>query len=131
MFIIIMMFVEGQLQSACACIIHLAGFLILDAFTWLKHLFLLFVFAAGDEEPPETVPAWAAEEEDDPENRYGSKSLDIEFEKQLRCGRKVAPSKPNLSARSSNTRVIKTQLQSIQTRPKRSCSRAPEIKYTF
>lgn len=83
----------------------------------------------GDEE--QSGPSWAAEEDDDPENRYGSKSPDVEFVKHPRCGRKAATSNSDLCAKSSNAHVIKTQLQSIQTRPKRSCSRAPAIKYTF
>lgn len=84
--------------------------------------------SSGDEE--QSGPSWAAEEDDDdPENRYGSKSPDVEFVKHPRCGRKSTLN-PKLS-KSSKTRVIKTQLQSIQTRPKRSCSRAPAIKYTF
>lgn len=85
--------------------------------------------SSGDEE--QSGPSWAAEEDDDPENRYGSKSPDVEFIKHHRCGRKAATSNPNLCVKSSHTHVIKTQLQSIQTRPKRRCSRAPAIKYTL
>lgn len=88
-----------------------------------------FHHSSGDEE--QSGPSWAAEEEDDLENRYGSKSPDVEFVKHPRCGRKAATSNPDLCAKTSNTHVIKTQLQSIQTRPKRSCSRTPAIKYTF
>lgn len=91
-------------------------------------MFLMFVLI-GDEE--QSGPSWAAEDDDDPENRYGSKSPDIEFVKQVRCRRKAATSNPDVCAKSSNTHVIRTQLQPIQTRPKRSCSRAPAIKYTF
>lgn len=96
-----------------------------NTFCLIKQ-FSYFVFT-GDEE--QSGPSWAAEEDDDSENRYGSKSPDVEFVKHPRCGRKAATSNPAL--KSSNTHVIKTQLRSIRTRPKRSCSRAPAIKYTF
>lgn len=92
----------------------------------LNNFCSFFVFI-GDEE--QSGPSWAAEEDDDPENRYGSKSPDVEFVKHSKCRRKAANSA--LCTKSSNTHVIKTQLRSIQTRPKRSCSRAPAIKYTF
>lgn len=92
-----------------------------------KNPFLI-VFA-GDEE--QSGPLWAAEDDDDPENRYGSKSSDVEFVKHPRCGRKAASSNSDIGAKSSKTHVFRTQLQSIQTRPKRSCSRGPAIKYTF
>ena len=96
---------------------------------FLKHLFQIYFVFVGDEE--QSGPSWAAEEDDDPENRYGSKSLDVEFVKHPRCGGKAVPSNPNLCAKPCNTRVIKTQLQPIQTRPKRSCSRSTAVKYTF
>lgn len=81
--------------------------------------------SSGDEE--QSGPSWAAEDDDDPENRYGSRSLDVESVNKPQSGRKSAATNVN-SSKSSNTRVIKTQLRSIQTRPKRSCS---QIKYTF
>lgn len=101
-------------------------------FAETKHQFmsLIFFVIVGDEEP--SGPSWAAEDDDDPENRYGSKSPDVEFVQHTKCGRKAATSNPKLCAKSSETlHVIKTRLQSIQTRPKRSCSRTPAIKYTY
>lgn len=94
-----------------------------------QFMFPISLFFVGDEE--QSGPSWAAEDDDDPENRYGSKRPDVKFVKHPKCGRRAAPSNPNYRAKSNNTRVIKTQVQPIQTRPKRSCSRAPAIKYTF
>ena len=94
-----------------------------------QFMFPISLFFVGDEE--QSGPSWAAEDDDDPENRYGSKRSDVKFVKHPKCGRKAAPSNPNYRAKSNNTPVIKTQVQPIQTRPKRSCSRAPAIKYTF
>lgn len=85
--------------------------------------------SSGDEE--QSGPSWVAEDDDDPENRYGSKSPDVEFVKQSKCGRKAAIPNPTARAKTSDAHVIKTRLQPIQARPKRSCSRAPAIKYTF
>lgn len=84
--------------------------------------------SSGDEE--QSGPCWATEDDDDPENRYDSQSRN-EFVTHPTGGKKAKTSNPNLSAKSSKTHVIKTQLQPIQTRPKRSCSRATAIKYTF
>lgn len=87
------------------------------------------VFWIGDEEPSQSGPLWTAEDDDDPENRYGSKSLDVDIKKHPRCRRKTAPSKTNPCVISNSLRS-KTRL-STSKRPKRSCSRAPEIKYVF
>lgn len=97
----------------------------------LPYVYWCFIsFLAGDEE--HSGPSWAVEEDDDdPENRYGSKSPSVEFIKQSRCGTKAGSSNLELCAKPRNTHVIKTQLRPIRKRPKRSCSRAPAIKYTF
>lgn len=51
--------------------------------------------------------------------------------KKPKCGRKAATSSHKHGATSSDTRVLKTKLRSNKKRPKRSCSRAPVIKYTL
>lgn len=86
------------------------------------------MFLVGDDEE-HSGPSWAAEDDDDPENRYGSKSQDVEFVKHPSCERQKTLI-PEHCAKASNTQVIKTELQPIQTRPKRSCSRIPAFKYT-
>lgn len=84
----------------------------------------------GDDE--QSGPSWAAgdDDDDDLENRYGSKRTDVKCIKHHRYKGKNAKSNPELFAKPVNPHVTRTQLQSIQTRPKRSC-RAPTIKYTF
>lgn len=95
----------------------------------IRSVCLIGVFWVGDEEPSQSGPLWTAEDDDDPENRYGSKSLDVDIKKQPRGRRKTAPSKTNPCVISNSLR-IKTRL-STSKRPKRSCSRASEIKYVF
>jgi len=93
--------------------------------------FVTFFLLVEDEE--HSGPSWAAaaedeEDDEDPENRYGSKSPEVELVKKPRCGKKAM--KPKLCAKSSSTCVFMTRLRSNQSRPKRSCSRGPSIKYT-
>lgn len=90
---------------------------------------VICVFWVGDEEPSESGPPWTAEDDDDPENRYASKSLDVDFVKQPKCRRKTAASKSNPYSISNNLR-IKTRL-SRSKRPKRRCNRTAEVKYVF
>lgn len=92
-------------------------------------VFLICVFWVDDEEPSQSGPLWTAEEDDDPENRYASKSLDVGIKKPPKCRRKAAPSKSSPCVISHSLR-INTRL-STPKRPKRSCSRAPDIKYVF
>lgn len=87
----------------------------------------VFVFV-GDEEL--SGPSWAAEDDDDPENRYGSKSPDIKFVKHPSCKREDATPGHNFCTKSGNPQVIRAQLRPINERPRRSC-RAQNIKYTF
>lgn len=92
-------------------------------------VFLTCVFWVDDEEPSQSGPLWTAEDDDDPENRYASKSLDVGIKKTPQCRRKTAPSKSSPCVISNSLR-INTRL-STPKRPKRSCSRAPDIKYVF
>lgn len=82
----------------------------------------------GDEE--QSGPSWAAEDDDDPENRYASISPDVKFVKHPSCKSGDATSDPKFCAESGNPRVTRAQLQPINQRPKRSC-RAQNIQYKF
>uniref|UniRef100_A0A096LTB9 DNA helicase n=1 Tax=Poecilia formosa TaxID=48698 RepID=A0A096LTB9_POEFO len=60
---------------------------------------------SGDEE--QSGPSWAAEDDEDPENRYGSKSPEVEFVKEYSCKRKDATPNPGFRAKSGNIQVIR------------------------
>ena len=114
------------------------------------------LFDQGDEDQSHSGPSWAAEDDDDPENRYGSKTLDIVPHASAKC--KQGPHRPHpksgpqsdlknalmlspkpksghkrsrLRRRKSHPKPL-PNTRSSQARPKRSCSQTKgKVKYSL
>ncbi|CDQ58794.1 unnamed protein product [Oncorhynchus mykiss] len=59
--------------------------------------------SSGDEEQTRSGPSWDAEDDDDPENRYGSEQTDLAFVIHPRRGRKATPRNSKLGANNGDS----------------------------